>query len=121
MRGRSRNFTENDRSSKKRHPEIDFHLADICQWTFSKQFDFITAWDSIWHISLDQQEAVLHKIVNALMPGGVLIFTTGDVDQVSDSQDLAMGPPMYHSVPGLAQILAWLNDSNCACRHLEYD
>jgi 2-polyprenyl-3-methyl-5-hydroxy-6-metoxy-1,4-benzoquinol methylase len=107
--------------AKKRHPQITFHQADICHWNFPKQYDFITAWDSIWHIPLNEQASVLNKIFAALSPGGVLIFTTGGLDQPSDTQDSTMGPPMYHSVPGIPQIFEWLKDSNCVCRHLEYD
>ena len=107
--------------ARLRHPQVTFYHTDICDWAFPRQYDFISGWDSIWHISLEQQESVLKKIMVGLAPGGVFIFTTGGVDEPSETRDSAMGPPMYHSAPGIPNILAWLDDSGCICRHLEYD
>jgi len=107
--------------ARQRHPEVTFHHADICQWDFPKQYDFISAWDSIWHIPLEEHERVLTKILDGLSPGGVCLFTTGGVDEPSETRDAAMGPPMYHSAPGIPKTLAMLTAANCVCRHLEYD
>ena len=56
-----------------------------------------------------------------LAPQGVLIFTTGGVDGPSETQDSAMGPPMYHSALGISGALRLLTKAGCVCRHLEYD
>ncbi len=107
--------------AKRRHPQIIFHHADICPWEFPKTYDFISAWDSIWHIPLEEHERVLSKILAALSPGGVCIFTTGGVDEASETRDAAMGPQMYHSAPGIPVILEIIARSGAVCRHLEYD
>jgi SAM-dependent methyltransferase len=107
--------------AKKRHPDISFHLADICEWELPAKYDLITAWDSIWHLPLAEQEPVMRKLCEGLNPGGVLIFTTGGVEEPSEKVDSAMGPPMYYSVPGIPNLIRLLSDSDCACRHLEYD
>ena len=107
--------------ARRRHPQVMFYHADICEWEFPARYDFISAWDSIWHIPLDEHERVLSKILSGLSPGGVCIFTTGGVDAASEKRDAAMGVPMYHSAPGIPKILEILADSGCACRHLEYD
>jgi 2-polyprenyl-3-methyl-5-hydroxy-6-metoxy-1,4-benzoquinol methylase len=107
--------------ARKRQPGVTFHQADICQWVFTKSYDFITAWDSLWHIPMEEHERVLPKVLAALAPGGVCIFTTGGVDEASDTTDAAMGPLMYHSAPGLPRLLEIIIDSGCVCRHLEYD
>ena len=107
--------------AKQRQPEITFHHADICQWDFPRAYDFISAWDSIWHIPLEEHERVLTKVLDGLSPGGVCIFTTGGVDEPSETRDAAMGPPMYHSAPGIPKTLEFLADAGCVCRHLEYD
>jgi SAM-dependent methyltransferase len=85
--------------AKQRHPNVTFHHADICAWEFPRKYDFISAWDSIWHLPLAQQEPVLKKILHGLPPGGVFIFTTGGLDTPSEKVDSAMGPQMYYSVP----------------------
>jgi trans-aconitate methyltransferase len=30
--------------AKQRHPNVTFHHADICEWEFSRKYDFISAW-----------------------------------------------------------------------------
>lgn len=63
--------------ARQRHPQIKFHHADICEWELPRQYNFITAWDSIWHIPLHEHQRVLGKMLSGLKPGGVCIFTTG--------------------------------------------
>ncbi len=107
--------------AKKRHPDVMFYQADIRDWEFSRKYDFISAWDSIWHLPLADQEPVLRKILDGLAPGGVCIFSTGGLDAPSEKVDSAMGPPMYYSVLGIPETLKLLSESACVCRHLEYD
>lgn len=107
--------------ARKRHPETTFHHADITTWTFSKKYDFISAWDSIWHMPLADQEAVFTKILGGLTRGGVFIFTTGGLDAPDEKTDSAMGPPMYYSVLGIPKTLQLISENQCICRHLEYD
>jgi len=107
--------------ARARHPEVSFHHADICTWPFPREYDFISAWDSIWHLPLGEQGPVLRKILQGLSPGGVCIFTTGGLDAPSEKIDATMGAPMYYSVLGIPDTLALVSDEGCVCRHLEYD
>ncbi len=107
--------------ARRNRPDIKFHHADICTWEFPRQYDFISAWDSTWHLPLDQQEPVLRKICAGLSPGGVLIFTTGGLDGPTEKSDSAMGPPVYYSVLGIPETLRLLAQFDCVCRHLEFD
>jgi SAM-dependent methyltransferase len=107
--------------AKQRHPDVTFHHADICEWVFPKRYDLISAWDSIWHLPLTVQEPVLKKIFQALIPGGVCIFTTGGLDAPAEKVDSAMGPRMYYSALGIPDTLKVLSETGCICRHLEYD
>ena len=104
-----------------RHPAVTFHHANICEWAFPKKYDFITAWDSLWHVRLAEQKHVMTKIFNALQPGGVFIFSMGGLDAPGEKRDSEMGVPMYYSAPGIPQMLALLTECACICRHLEYD
>lgn len=79
--------------ARERHPAVTFHQADICTWNVPGKYDFISAWDSIWHAPLAEHEGVLAKLCDALAPGGVLIFTTGGVDQPEDSVSSFMDHP----------------------------
>ena len=73
--------------------KVRFHFADICIWEFPKRYDFISAWDSIWHVQLQQQLDVLRKMFSGLAPGGVLIFTTGGVESPKEIQISALVSP----------------------------
>lgn len=107
--------------ARTRHPQVTFHHADVCEWAFPRGYDFITGWDSLWHLPLAQQEPVMRKILAALAPSGVFIFTTGGLDQPEEKTDAAMGPAVYYSVLGIPRTLALIAECGCVCRHLEYD
>lgn len=107
--------------ARQRHPDVIFYHTDICKWDFPKKYDFISAWDSIWHLPLLEQEPVLQKILQSLNPGGVCIFTTAGLDAPSEKVDSAMGPPVYYSQLGIPNTLKAISASGCVCRHLEYD
>lgn len=107
--------------ARERHPEVIFHHADICEWEFTKGYDFISAWDSIWHVPLDRHPAVLRKLCAGLNPGGVLIFTSGGVDVPDEVTNPFQGQPLYHAALGIPKLLRLIDRSECVCRHLEYD
>lgn len=107
--------------AKARHPDQEFVVADVCDWESRKSYDFISAWDSIWHVPLTAQEAVLEKLCATLTGGGVLIFTTGGVDRPEEKSDQCLGQPLYHAAPGIPQLLRIADRCDCICRHLEYD
>ena len=107
--------------ARERHPEITFYHDDICSWDFPRKYDFVTAWDSIWHLPLKEQERTLKKICGGLADGGVLILTTGGLDSSEEKIDSFMGPELYYSTLGIQKTLEVLLGSGCICRHLEYD
>jgi SAM-dependent methyltransferase len=113
--------TEMIRMAKQRHPDVVFHQADICSWLFPKKYDLISAWDSIWHAPLVEHEAILRKLCAALSQGGILIFTTGGVDNPEEVTNPCMGQPLYHAALGIPRILKIFAECGCICRHLEYD
>lgn len=53
------------RLARKKHPDIKIHQEDICKWEITEKYDFITAWDSIWHVPLNQQESVITKLISS--------------------------------------------------------
>ena len=109
------------RRARKRHPGIQFTHADICDFSFGKSYDFISAWDSIWHLPMESQEPVMRKIVDGLAKDGVLIFTTGGLDEAEERTNSDMGVPVHYSVLGIPKTLELLSEFGCVLRHLEYD
>lgn len=107
--------------ASRRHPDIVFHHADICTWTFPQQYDFITAWDSIWHVPLSAHEEVLIRMFAHLNQGGVCVFSMGGLDHEEEKTDSAMGPRMYYSTPGIPRTLQLVAETGCVLRHVEFD
>jgi predicted TPR repeat methyltransferase len=107
--------------AKACQPNVTFYHADVCEWTPAQQYDFITAWDSIWHVPLECSESVLRKLCGALSPGGVFIWTTGGLDMPEEKLDSSMGPSVYYSALGVPKTLQTISEAGCICRHLQYD
>lgn len=107
--------------ARDRHPDFRLFHADICGWELPRLYDLIVAWDSVWHVPLDRQGAVLAKLCRGLSAGGVLVFTTGGTYGPEERRDSHMGPPMYHATLGLPDTLHALAEAGCVVRHLEYD
>ena len=113
--------TEMLRLAAERHPAVKFNHQDICDWNPSGKYDFISAWDSIWHIPLAQHEPVLEKLVSSLNPDGLLIFSFGPTDTPGEHTSTFMGPRVYYSTLGTNGFLKLLMDLGCKCQHLETD
>lgn len=109
------------RLARKAHPEVTFYHSDVCSWVAPRQYTFISAWDSIWHVPLDQQREVTLKLLNALAPAGVMIFSAGGLAQADEHTNEAMGVPMYHATIGVPAILEVVHEAGCMLRHCEYD
>ncbi len=107
--------------ARTNNPAITFHHADITEWEPPGKYDFITAWDSIWHIPLDRQEVVITKIVECLEKDGVLIFSFGALNEPGEHTDSHMGPEVYYSSLGTNGFLSLLIKLGCICKHLEHD
>ena len=107
--------------ARQRHPAIRFYQQDICQWRSSEKYDFITAWDSIWHIPLEQQKPVLGHLVESLNTNGVLIFSFGGTQEETTHVDNFMGPQVYYSSLGVTGFLKLFLSLDCICRHLEFE
>ncbi len=109
------------RLARKKSPGVEIHHADVCDWNFSRDYDFISGWDGIWHVPLGKQEALLEKICGALAPGGVFIFTTGGLDEPGEVTNPFLDVPLYHAALGIPKTLEVVARSGCVVRHMEYD
>ena len=102
-------------------PGVVLHQADICTWTLPRSYRFITAWDSIWHVPLEEPRALMRKLMGTLEPGGVFIFSAGGLDEAGEHVDAAMGTPVYYGTLGIPGLLDVIRQAGCVCRHLEFD
>lgn len=109
------------RLAREKSPGVEIHHADVCEWGFTREYDFISGWDGIWHVALEEQEALLEKICGALAPDGVFIFTTGGLDEPGEAINPFKDVPLYHAALGIPKTLEVVARSRCIVRHLEYD
>lgn len=56
--------------ARDRHPDARLVHADIGEWELPRSYDLIVAWDSVWHVPLDQQAAVLAKLCRGCRRAG---------------------------------------------------
>ncbi|MFY8216182.1 MAG: class I SAM-dependent DNA methyltransferase [Chthoniobacterales bacterium] len=109
------------RFAKERHPEVRFHHVDFCEWHPSKTYDFVSAWDSVWHIPLSEQHTALKKLCGLLNPNGILIFSTGGLDHPGHITNPCFGEPLYHAGWSIKELPRALEEHHCTCLHLEFD
>ena len=107
--------------ARHRHPQVTFHVADICTWQFPEQYDLIVAWDSTFHLPLAEQKPALKKMCDGLNPHGVLLITCGGTlgpEEISGGFD---GETFDYSTLGVNEFLRLLIEYGCSCKHVEYD
>lgn len=102
-------------------PGVVLHRADVCDWQPPRRYRFISAWDSLWHVRLDRQRALLLGLMAALEAGGVFVFSAGGLDGPGEHWDRAMGPEVYYATLGIPGLLELIREARCVCRHLEFD
>ena len=107
--------------ARQADPTVPVHHADVCGWQPERRYRFISAWDSIWHVGLQEQRPLMLKLMRMLEAGGVFIFTAGGLDAEDAHVDATMGPAVYYSTLGIPGLLGVIRDAGCVCRHLEFD
>ena len=105
--------------ARKAHPQGDFTAINIQDWSAKGSFNFILAWDSLFHLPLDQQEPVLTKLCDALTEGGVLLHSFGDA--VGMHMDKWRDQIFQYSSIGVTRNLEILTSNGLVLRHLELD
>ena len=106
--------------AEQRNPETVFHTADISLWTLPRGYEFISAWDSTFHLPIDRQEPVMKKLCDGLTAGGILLFTCGGSD-ASEITGVFEGQKLPYSTLGIDRFIKLLHDAGCQILHVEYD
>jgi hypothetical protein len=61
-----------------------------------EQFDIVIAWDSFFHLKLDDQRAMFERFRKHMSPRGVLMFTSGVTEGEAVGGDM-FGDLLYHA------------------------
>lgn len=101
------------------HPGGSFIQGDIGCWDTTDQFDFILAWDCLFHLPLNMQKPVLAKLCRLLSDGGIMIHTFGD--GVGEHTDSWHGQEFRYSSIGIAENIEVLRENGLSMVHLELD
>lgn len=108
------------RLAKGNHPKCDFVQCDIQHWETDKTFDFILAWDCLFHLPLAAQKPVLSKLCRLLKKDGVLIHSFGDA--IGDEHvDQWRGQEFRYSSIGISQNIEVMRENGLSLLHLELD
>jgi len=105
--------------AQQNHPDATFTQANIINWETEAKFDFILAWDSLFHLPLDQQAPVLKKLCSWLKLDGVLFYSFGDAD--GSHTDEWREQIFHYSSLGVTRNLEILHEQGLQLRHLELD
>lgn len=105
--------------AKESHPDCAFTQANICDWETPERFDFVLAWDCLFHLPLEMQAPILRKLCGLLNTGGTLIYTFGD--DMGAHQDEWRGQTFAYSSIGITRNIELLHESGMMVRHFELD
>lgn len=105
--------------AKTKHPQCEFIHENILNWNLEEKYDLILAWDSLFHLPLNEQENVLKKLCNSLKINGIIFYTFGDA--VGEHYSDWHNEKFYYSSIGINENLKILMENNCECKHLALD
>lgn len=105
--------------AQKNHPDNLFIHEDIRNWDTETQFDFILAWDCLFHLPLNMQKPVLSKLCNMLSDQAVLVHTFGN--DVGEHTDTWHKQKFRYSSVGITQNIELLHENGLSILHLELD
>lgn len=80
---------------RKRFPFATWIEADMRSLDLVEEFDGVIAWDSLFHLSRDDQRATIPVLARHLSATGRLVFTSGPAD--GERTNPLWGEPLYHA------------------------
>ena len=83
------------RIARARVPEAEWIEADMRGLDLGRRFAGIVAWDSFFHLTCDEQRAVVPVFARHLRPGGALLFTSGPT--AGEATGAVDGRPVHHA------------------------
>ncbi|WP_018698531.1 class I SAM-dependent DNA methyltransferase [Amorphus coralli] len=81
--------------ARQKRPKGDWRVADMRSLDLTERFDGILGWDSFFHLTRNEQRAVLPRLAAHLKPGGRLMLTVGPSD--GEVAGHVGDDPIYHS------------------------
>lgn len=80
---------------RERFPAARWEVRDMRGLALGERFDGVLAWDSFFHLTRDEQRAMLEVFAAHAKPGTALMFTSGPAD--GEAVGVFEGEPLYHA------------------------
>jgi SAM-dependent methyltransferase len=81
--------------ARARFPGASWVHADMRTLDLERRFGGIVAWDSFFHLTKDEQRAVIPRLARHLLPQGALLLTVGPDD--GEVMGTVEGESVYHA------------------------
>ena len=91
---------------RARLPAADWLVDDMRALALGRRFDGIVAWDSLFHLTMDDQRAMVPRFAAHARPGAPLLFTSGPGEGETIGE--YRGEPLYHASLGAGEYEALL-------------
>ncbi|MGX9357261.1 class I SAM-dependent DNA methyltransferase [Roseobacteraceae bacterium S113] len=95
--------------ARDRWPEGDWRKGDMRSFELGETFDGLIAWDSFFHLTMDEQRSCLPRMARHLAPGGSLLVTVGP--RAGEAYGAVGGQEVYHASLSPAEYARVLEDS----------
>jgi ubiquinone/menaquinone biosynthesis C-methylase UbiE len=80
---------------RQRFPEQRWTHADMRTLDLGEAYGGVVAWDSFFHLTMDEQRACLPRLARHVAPGGSLMFTCGH--EAGEVTGTVEGDTVYHA------------------------
>jgi SAM-dependent methyltransferase len=80
---------------RARFPDREWLVRDMRRLTLGRRFDGILAWDSLFHLPMDDQRAMFPRFAAHTAPGAPLLFTSGPAE--GEAIGCYRGEELYHA------------------------
>ena len=79
---------------RARFPDSEWIVADMRELRLERRFDGLLAWDSFFHLHMDDQRQMFPRFAAHALPGAPLMFTSGPSH--GEAIGSYRGEPLYH-------------------------
>jgi SAM-dependent methyltransferase len=80
---------------RERFPQRSWYVSDMRSFALGKTFNGLLAWDSLFHLSADDQRGMFPIFRRHASPGAALMFTSGSSH--GEAIGSYRGEPLYHA------------------------
>ncbi len=101
--------------------DAHYFLGDIGTCELEEMYDFISAWDSPFHLPLELQEPALKTMCGAMNSKGGLVFICGGLPDSGTISGNFRDKDFECSTLGIDEFLRLLREFGCECLHVEFD